>query len=149
MGRWHLVRSRKARKRLTTPGWFVALTVFLSSLVRISISLSCSSVRYVNMPAHAPGDPETRARMWIEAYIWASSVVSRPDVDWKEGRRFVRSVRCRGDSGESRATGHAILAHKDAILVGGNCSHQGTHSGASSPWRQVLLQTHYCSSWRG
>lgn len=65
----------RALPELSTEGWLVSCTTFRGPEVRISISASCTDwdegplelaeaavLRYVNIPAQAPGLPITRAR---------------------------------------------------------------------------------------
>jgi hypothetical protein len=69
------------------------LTVPSLSRVRISISPSFSSSKYVNKPATAPDAPCTRARIRIDAYRRFFCVLSISLVDWKVDWREVRRVK--------------------------------------------------------
>jgi hypothetical protein len=47
----------------------------------------------VNIPAHAPGEPITRARKRAERYWKFFSLESISAADWNSGSREVRRVR--------------------------------------------------------
>ena len=78
---------------LSTPGWFVARKEDTGSRVRISMSDSLESSAKVKRPATAPGEPDMRARMRMEACRMVVRLESSSEADWKVFWRVVRRVR--------------------------------------------------------